>query len=212
MVAEQLLSRGIRDKNVLGVFRKVPRHIFLDPESQKDAYADSPVSIGNGQTISQPYIVALMVQLADIVKSDKILEIGTGSGYETAIVAELGGSVFSVERVPLLAAKARRVLEKEGYENIKIKVGDGTLGWQEFAPFDKIVVTASSSDIPQPFLDQLCVGGRLVIPVGSRFSQTLTVVERQKKDKFLKKEICGCVFVPLIGKYGWEDESARKNS
>lgn len=212
MVEAQLLSRDIKDKKILDVFKKVPRHIFVAPESRKDAYGDFPVSIGSGQTISQPYIVALMTQLLDIAKTDRILEIGTGSGYGTAILAELGDSVFSIERIGALAEKAGHVLKKQNYKNIQIKIGDGTLGWQEFAPFDKIVVTAGSSDIPQPLLGQLSKGGRLVIPVGSRLSQKLVLVEKHKDSNILEKDICGCVFVPLIGRYGWEEKSAGQDS
>lgn len=210
MVREQLESRDIRDKKVLDVFRKVSRHIFVDSGSRKNAYGDFPLSIGVSQTISQPYIVALMVQLLDVTKTDKILEIGTGSGYETAILAELGRSVFSVERIEVLAVKAKGILEKEGYKNIYIKVGDGTLGWQEFAPFDKIIVTAGSLDIPRLLLDQLSEGGRLVIPVGSRFSQRLVFIEKKKNNDIVKKDICGCVFVPLIGKHAWGEEECGK--
>jgi len=210
MVREQLEGRDIKDKKVLDVFRKVARHIFVDPGSRKNAYGDFPLSIGSAQTISQPYIVALMVQLLDAAKTDKILEIGTGSGYETAILAELGGSIFSVERVEALAAAAKGILEKEGYKNIYIKVGDGTLGWQEFAPFDKIVVTAGFLDIPRLLLDQLSEGGRLVMPVGSRFSQRLMLIEKKKNSDIVRKDICGCVFVPLIGKHGWGEEECRK--
>ncbi len=203
MVKEQLLGRDIKDKKVLDVFRKIPRHRFVDPAMSQDAYGDFPLSIGRAQTISQPYIVALMVQLLDIAKGDKVLEIGTGSGYETAILAELGGDVYSIERIELLATKAKKVLEELGYKNIHIKTGDGTLGWQEFVPFDKIVITASSADPPGPLLEQLSAGGRMVMPVGSRFTQKLILFEKNKQGNFFRRDICGCVFVPLIGKYGW---------
>jgi len=208
MVKDQLLGRDIRDKKILDVFGKVPRHRFIDPAMYDEAYGDFPVSIGKGQTISQPYMVAFMVQLLNITEGDKVLEIGTGSGYETAILAELAGEVFSVERIGILADKARHSLQDFGYKNIRIKVDDGTLGWQEFAPFNKIVVTASSLSIPSPLLDQLSKGGKMVMPVGSRFTQRLILLEKSEQGRVSEKYLCGCVFVPLIGRYGWEDSSA----
>ena len=212
MLQEQLLRRDIKDKKVLDVFKKVPRHKFIDPAMQEEAYGDFPLSIGEDQTISQPYMVALMVQLLDIAKSDRVLEIGTGSGYETAIIAELGNAVFSIERIEKLANKARLLFEKLDYRNIYIKIGDGTLGWQEFSPFEKIVVTAASPQIPMPLLDQLKAGGRLVIPIGPRFSQRLIVLEKSREGRISEKDICGCVFVPLIGQYGREEDNARKDN
>ncbi len=212
MVQEQLLRRDIKDKKVLDVFDKVPRHRFVDPDMQREAYKDFPLSIGKDQTISQPYMVALMVQLLDIAKSDKVLEVGTGSGYETAIIAELGSSVFSIERIEELASNARLLLEKLGYKNIHIKKGDGTLGWEEFAPFEKIVVTAASPQVPEPLLDQLKEGGKLVIPIGPRFSQRLLVLEKSREGRISEKDICGCVFVPLIGQHGREEGNAGKDN
>ena len=204
MVTGQLLGRDIKDKNILDVFGKVPRHRFIDPKFYKDAYADFPLSIGNGQTISQPYMVALMAQLADIKKSDKILEIGSGSGYQTAILAELANQVFSVERLKNLTENSSAILEELGYKNITLKTDDGTMGWKGFAPFDKIVVTAGGENVPEPLLEQLRSPGRLVMPVGPRISQKLLLVEKTCKGAILEKEICSCVFVPLIGKYGWK--------
>jgi len=212
MVQEQLLRRDIKDKKVLDVFDKVPRHRFVDPDMQREAYKDFPLSIGKDQTISQPYMVALMVQLLDIAKSDKVLEVGTGSGYETAIIAELGSSVFSIERIEEQASNARLLLEKLGYKNIHIKKGDGTLGWEEFAPFEKIVVTAASPQVPEPLLDQLKEGGKLVIPIGPRFSQRLLVLEKSREGRISEKDICGCVFVPLIGQHGREEGNAGKDN
>jgi len=212
MLQEQLLRRDIKDKKVLDVFNKVPRHKFVDPAMQEESYCDFPLSIGEDQTISQPYMVALMVQLLDIAKSDRVLEIGTGSGYGTAIIAELGSAVFSIERIEKLANKARLLLEKLDYKNIHIKIGDGTLGWEKFAPFEKIVVTAASSQAPRPLLDQLKEGGRLVMPIGPRFSQRLIVLEKSRDGHIGEKDICGCVFVPLIGQYGWEEGNAGKDS
>ncbi|MBU0758779.1 MAG: protein-L-isoaspartate(D-aspartate) O-methyltransferase, partial [Candidatus Omnitrophica bacterium] len=187
------------------VFRKVPRHRFVDPTDAMKAYGDFPLAIGDNQTISQPYMVALMAQLVEAGKTDRVLEIGTGSGYQTAILAELAKEVFSIECVEALGKRAKGILEELGYDNIRVKVGDGTLGWPEYAPFDKIVVTASSPDVPGPLIEQLAIGGKLVIPVGSRISQRLTLVERPEKDRVIRKDKTGCVFVPLIGKYGWSE-------
>lgn len=204
MVTGQLLGRDIKDKNILDVFERVPRHRFIDHKFYKDAYGDFPLSIGNGQTISQPYMVALMAQLADIKKSDRILEIGTGSGYQTAILAELANQVFSVERLKNLTENSSAILEEMGYKNITLKTDDGTMGWKDFAPFDKIVVTAGGENVPEPLLEQLKSPGRLVMPVGPRINQKLLLVEKTDKGDILEKEICACVFVPLIGKYGWK--------
>lgn len=208
MVEEQLMGRDITDRKVLDVFRRVPRHKFVDAKIYKDAYNDFPLPIGKGQTISQPYIVALMVQLLDIQKDDKVLEIGTGSGYETAILAELAGKVFSVERIEVLAKDAEKILDEMGYDNIQIKRGDGTLGWQDFAPFNKIVVTASAEKAPEPLLQQLDKNGKMVMPVGPRFTQGLLVLEKDSIGSVTQKYICGCTFVPLIGEYGWREENA----
>lgn len=206
MVIGQLLGRDIKDKNVLYVFEKVHRHRFVDPRFYRDAYADFPLPIENGQTISQPYIVALMAQLLDIKKSDRVLEIGTGSGYQTAILAELADQVFSVERLKNLAENSSAILEEMGYKNITLKTGDGTTGWEEFAPFDKIVVTAGSEKVPEPLMEQLNSPGKLVIPVGPRISQRLLLLEKTAKGDMLEKEICDCAFVSLIGKYAWPDD------
>ena len=211
MVREQLSARDIKDKSILEVFGRIQRHRFVDLKMCRDAYGDFPLSIGKGQTISQPYMVALMVQLLELKKHDRVLEIGTGSGYETSVLAELSDKVYSVERIDMLAEKAKKVLGDMGYGNVFIKVGDGTLGWQEFAPFDKIVVTASSLDIPTPLLDQLSQAGKMVMPLGPRYAQRLMVLEKSKKGLVSRRDTCGCVFVPLIGRYGWEDGNARKN-
>lgn len=211
MVKEQLASRDIKDSKVLDVFRKVPRHRFIDPKFYKDSYSDFPLPIDNGQTISQPYIVALMVQLLEIKQNDRVLEIGTGSGYETAILAELADKVFSIERIGILAEKAARVLDELGYKNIMIKTGDGTMGWKDFGPFDKIVVTASGKEVPGSLLEQLKAPGRLVMPVGPRFTQMLLLVEKDSKAGITEKDICGCTFVPLIGRYGWTQNNAGKD-
>lgn len=205
MVAEQLVPRGISDKRVLDAFLKVERHKFISEEARGNAYADFPVPIGEGQTISQPYIVALMTQSLDLSGEEKVLEIGTGSGYQAAILAELAKEVYSIERFEGLGKKAEAVLKASGYANIKIKVGDGTLGWPESAPFDRIIVTAASPRIPLPLVEQLTDPGRLILPLGEAFRQVLTMVEK-KKGMIESVEVCGCVFVPLVGKYGWEKQ------
>lgn len=201
MVEEQLIPRGINDSGVLEAFRKVERHIFLPEDLRGSSYADFPVPIGEGQTISQPYIVALMTELLALTGKEKVLEIGTGSGYQTAILAELSKEVYSIERFPNLAKAAKDRLDKLGYTNITIKVGDGSLGWQEIAPFDRILITAATPRIPLPLNEQVKDGGRLVLPMGETFSQVLTVGIK-KRNKLELTQICGCVFVPLVGKYG----------
>jgi len=203
MVEEQLIRRGIKDPRVLDAFYKVERHKFVPQNLSDSAYGDFPVGIGEGQTISQPYIVALMTECLNLVGQEKVLEIGTGSGYQTAILAKLAKEVYTIERFDKLAKNAQNVLTELGYTNIKIKVDDGTLGWPEAALFDRIIITAASPRIPLPLTEQLKENGKLVLPLGETFSQVLTVVEK-KKDKLESIEVCGCVFVPLVGKYGWK--------
>lgn len=204
MVRTQIEARGIRDPRVLAAMRKVPRHRFVDEALIGQAYGDYPLPIGEQQTISQPYIVALMTEALELKGTERVLEIGTGSGYQAAILAECAAQVFSVERLPTLADRARRILDALGYKNIKIKVGDGTLGWPEEAPFEGIIVTAAAPAIPQPLLNQLAMHGRMVIPVGDRYSQTLMVV--RKTPEGLKYDYRGgCRFVKLIGSYGWPE-------
>lgn len=205
MVEAQLAVRGIIDKRVLDAFRKVPRHIFIKETLQNDAYNDFPLPIGCGQTISQPYMVALMTQCMELKGTERVLEIGTGSGYQTAILAELAKDVYSIEKHDELAVNARRALGGLGYTNIHINVGDGTLGWSEFSPYDAIIVTAGAPRVPKPLKEQLAEGGRLVIPVGDSYSQVLTVIKKEK-GTFKEEQICGCVFVPLVGKYGWTEK------
>lgn len=205
MVEEQLIPRGIKDPRVLNVFYKIERHKFIPENLRNTAYADFPLPIGEGQTISQPYIVALMTECLDLTGKEKVLEIGTGSGYQTAILAELAGEVYSIERFESLAKRAQTILGNLGYKNIKIKVGDGTMGWEEARPFDRIIITAASPKVPLPLIDQLTDNGKLILPLGESFSQVLTLVE--KKDGKLKSiDVCGCVFVPLIGKHGWSNK------
>ena len=203
MVEEQLIPRGISDKRVLEAFRKVPRHEFIGKDFLQSAYNDYPLPIGENQTISQPYMAALMTENLNLKGGEKILEVGTGSGYQAAILAGLAKEVYTVERFQGLADTAKKIFDKLGYKNIKIKTGDGTLGWEEFAPYDGIVVTAGAPGIPESLLNQLKDGGRLLIPVGPDGSgQVLTLVEKIGR-AVRTGEICGCMFVPLIGREGW---------
>lgn len=205
MVEEQLTSRGIKDARLIAAMQKIPRHLFVEEALQSQAYTDHPLPIGEKQTISQPYMVALMTEALLLTGKEKVLEIGTGSGYQTAILAEMSEKVFSVERIRPLAIRARTLLYELGYFNVEIKIFDGTFGWGEESPFDAILVTAGSPDIPQPLIDQLATGGRLVIPVGDAFVQELFRVT--KTETAVKKEdLGGCRFVKLIGKYGWKTE------
>jgi protein-L-isoaspartate(D-aspartate) O-methyltransferase len=205
MVEEQIVSRGIKDAKLIAAVKKIPRHLFVEEALQNQAYSDHPLPIGEKQTISQPYMVALMTEALLLSGKEKVLEIGTGSGYQTAILTELSEKVFSIERIRSLAIRARKLLYELGYFNVEIKIFDGTFGWIEERPFDAIIVTAGSPDIPQPLIDQLAMGGRLVIPVGDAFVQDLFRVT--KAEEGIKKEdLGGCRFVKLIGKYGWETE------
>ncbi len=204
MVRDQFIARGITDQRVLAAFHKVEREKFVPSELRKDAYKDFHLSIGKGQTISQPYMVGLMTQSLGLNGNEKVLEIGTGSGYQTAILAELAGEVHSVERIRVLAERARKLLEKLGYSNVKILLRDGTLGWEESSPYDRILVTAGAREIPQPLTDQLDEGGVMVIPVGKSYSQDLEVVVK-RKNQIKTVTVEKCVFVPLIGKYGWDE-------
>jgi protein-L-isoaspartate(D-aspartate) O-methyltransferase len=203
MVETQLISRGIRNPRVLEAMGKVPRHLFVDEALRDQAYSDYPLPIGDKQTISQPYIVALMTETLDLQGHEKVLEIGTGSGYQAAILAELADRVFTIERYPNLAYRANQVLQKLGYKNIVTRVADGTLGWPDEAPFDGILVTAGAPRIPQPLVDQLAPEGRLVIPLGDRLSQELALVERTEKG-IHQTYLGGVRFVDLVGKWGWE--------
>jgi protein-L-isoaspartate(D-aspartate) O-methyltransferase len=204
MVETQLAGRGISDQRVLDAMRKVPRHFFVDEALQEQAYSDHPLPIADKQTISQPYIVALMTEKLELRGHEKVLEIGTGSGYQAAILAELAQRVFSIERLPGLAYRANQALRKLGYTNVIVRVSDGTLGWPDEAPFDGIIVTAGAPKVPQPLVDQLAMGGRLVVPVGDRLSQSLMLVERVPEG-IRKKDLGGVRFVDLVGKWGWEE-------
>ena len=203
MVAEQLLPRGITDKKIISIMSEIPRHIFIDEALRSQAYADHPLSIGENQTISQPFIVALMTQALGLKGNEKILEIGTGCGYQTVLLSQLGRQVFTIERIKNLALSARSHLKALGLRNIVMRVGDGTKGWKEEAPFDAILVAAGSPEVPQPLLDQLGEGGKLVIPVGEEDSQTLFRFTKRKGEIF-SENMGPCRFVKLVGEHGWE--------
>ncbi|WP_243309980.1 protein-L-isoaspartate(D-aspartate) O-methyltransferase [Fundidesulfovibrio agrisoli] len=203
MVREQIRDRGIHTPRILSVMSKVPRHLFVEEALTPSAYGDHPLPIGQGQTISQPYVVALMTEALDVRPGMKVLEIGTGSGYQTAILAELDALVYSVERVPELYELARNRLESMGYGRVRLKLDDGTMGWPEEAPFDRILVTAGGPSIPQPYLDQLADPGMLIMPVGpERRSQTLVVL-RKEGGRIGRKNLGQVMFVDLVGRHGW---------
>ena len=203
MVETQLKPRDIRDPRVLEAFLKVPRHEFIPEAGLRESYADYPLPISEGQTISQPYMVALMTQCLGLTGGEIVLEIGAGSGYQAAIISLLAKEVYTIERVPALAERARRTLERLGYGNVRVMLGDGTRGWEEAAPYDAIIVTAGAPDVPPPLIEELAEGGKLVIPVGGGYSQELTVL-RKKDGRVYAEQVCGCVFVPLIGEHGWD--------
>jgi len=202
MVEQQLRGHGIRNEAVLEVFREVPRHEFVDPGLRADAYEDRPLPIAHCQTISQPYMVALMTACLEPEADDRVLEIGTGSGYQAAILSRLVRAVFTVERISSLAEEARRAFERLGYTNILQRVGDGSVGWKAYAPFDGIVVTAAAPAAPPSLLAQLAEGGRLVVPTGPRGGQVLEVITR-RGDEFVTLRSVSCAFVPLVGAEGW---------
>jgi len=204
MVKNQLIPRGIKNPLVLEAMGKVQRHLFMEEALVGEAYNDHPLPIGHKQTISQPYIVALMTEALELTGKEEVLEIGTGSGYQTAVLAELSKRVYTIERVRPLMVQARRILARLGYSNILFKSLDGTLGWKEYEPFDAIIVTAGAPKVPQTLKDQLSEGGRLVIPVGNRFSQELVKVTR-KKGSFIQENLGGCRFVDLVGVHGWKE-------
>lgn len=205
MVEFQIRARGVRDERVLAAMEKIPRHLFVPENWERAAYEDRPLPIGEGQTISQPYIVAVMTEQLEIRSHDRVLEIGTGSGYQAAILAELAGEVVSVERLPEIADRARENLARAGVPSVRIIIGDGTEGYLPEAPYDAIIVTAASPTVPEPLVEQLAEGGRLIAPVGPR--------ERQDLVKLVKREgrvetipLGGVCFVPLIGQFGWRGE------
>ncbi len=202
MVEKHLIPRGIRDPNVLAAMRTAPRHVFVEEALQDGAYEDHPIPIGEGQTISQPYIVALMTDLLEVTRESVVLEIGTGSGYQTVILAELARQVYTVERFASLAARAQEIFDQLQYHNIQVRVGDGTLGWSEHALYDRIIVTAGAPAVPEALIEQLADGGKLIIPVGNRVSQVLQVITKQE-GRLATTTSCHCVFVKLIGEDGW---------
>ena len=203
MVESQIRARGVRDKRVLDAFLKVPRHLFVPEDQHKSAYGDHPLPIGEGQTISQPYMVASMTEVLDLSGSERVLEIGTGSGYQAAILAELADRVYSVERIETLAGKASTRLRDLGYDNIEVILADGTLGWPAAAPYGGIMVTAGAPETPKPLIEQLDMGARLVIPVGKRHTQIVEIHQRVADDSIKTSHSTACRFVDLIGKHGW---------
>lgn len=207
MVEEQVIARGVNDIRVIDAMLKVPSHKFVEEALENKAYQDAPLPIGERQTISQPYMVAVMSEALALKGPETVLEVGTGSGYQAAILALLAGRVFSLERIPSLARRARKVLDECGFSKVNIRLADGTHGWQDMAPFDAILVTAGAPQIPQDYLDQLAVGGRLVIPVGDRDAQVLMRITRCGEQEYQEEQLLGCRFVPLIGNHGWNERN-----
>lgn len=205
MVEDQLIDKGIADSGVLDTMRKVPRHLFVEPAFAAQAYSDTPLPIGEKQTISHPYIVAFMTEVLDLKGRETVLEIGTGSGYQAAVLSCLCRRVYSIERHTFLAKRARRVLDEIGCGNVQMKTGDGTLGWPEMGPFDGIIVTAGAPVLPAKLKQQLSIGGRLVVPVGDKQQQVLLKITRLSEDQFQEDKFHGCRFVPLVGEEGWAD-------
>lgn len=203
MVDRQIARRGVSDPRLLAALREVPREVFVEPGAEAVAYEDAALPIGEGQTISQPYIVALMIEAAAIEPDDVVLDVGAGSGYAAAVVSRLTGRVHAIERLPALAAAARRRFAELGYDTIELKVGDGTLGMPDAAPFDAILVAAGGREVPRTLKRQLAIGGRLIVPVGERGQQTLLKVTRLGENDFREETLCAVAFVPLIGEQGW---------
>lgn len=208
MVERQIAARGVRDPRVLEAMRQVPRHLFVPERHRGEAYADRALPNAEGQTISQPYMVALMTEALAVSPGNRVLEVGTGSGYQAAVLARLGAAVFSIERHPALAAAARTALAEAGSGQVVVSVGDGSEGLPAEAPFDRILVTAAAPEVPRALQEQLAAGGRLVIPVGPRSMQHLVVVSRLESGEFRTEASHGCIFVPLVGRYGWDEGDA----
>lgn len=204
MVRSQIKARGIKDPEVLAAFRRVPRHLFVSEALRDQAYGDYPLPIGEQQTISQPYIVAEMTQALELEKDDRVLEIGTGSGYQAAILAEIVYRVYTIERIRSLHIQARSLFDKLQYHNIVTRYGDGTKGWQQESPFNAIIVTAGAPEIPESLVDQLVVGGRLVVPVGNQHTQELIKIDRHE-NSYRQTNLGGCRFVKLVGEFGWKE-------
>lgn len=196
MVRTQIEDRGIKDRRVLNAMFKVERHLFIPDKHRHVAYGDFPLQIGEGQTISQPYIVALMTEALELKENEKILEVGTGSGYQAAILAELAKDVYTIEIIQSLAKKAESLLKKLGYNNIHVRCGDGYLGWKEAAPFDAIIITCATSRVPEPLLEQLADGGRMILPLGGKWGQDLVLI-RKKGETLERSSLGGCIFVPM---------------
>lgn len=209
MVERQVRAKGVADPLVLDAMLQVPRHRFVEEALQAQAYSDFPLPIGEKQTISQPYTVGLMTEALQLRGGERVLEIGTGSGYQAAVLARIAARVYTVERIPALARRARQTLDALGCHHVNVKVSDGTVGWEEEAPFDGIIVTAGAPAVPRGYLDQLAPGGRLVIPVGDRGAQLLKRFVRTGDDTFSEETLQDCRFVPLLGKDGWNDREGR---
>lgn len=210
MVAQQIEARGLVDPAVLAAMREVPREVFVVERHRKHAYSDGPLPIPEGQTISQPYVVALMIAMLKLQPGDRALEIGTGSGYAAGVLSRIAAEVYTVERIATLVTFARQNLAAAGYDNVFVRLGDGTLGWPDHAPYEAIIVSAGGPDVPQALKDQLALGGRLVIPIGSeQRAQQLVRLTRQGETKFKRENLSLVRFVPLIGKQGWEKEERR---
>jgi protein-L-isoaspartate(D-aspartate) O-methyltransferase len=207
MVESQIKARGINDSRLIDAMLKVPRHIFVEEAMAAQAYSDTALPIGEKQTISQPYMVALMTELLQLTGTEKVLEIGTGSGYQTAILAQLAARVYTLERVRPLALKARKALDSLGLLNINMRIEDGTAGWEAEAPFDAIIVSAGAPDVPLQLIDQLCIGGRLVIPVGTQTEQVLARLIKGADCSVTREDFVNCRFVRLIGQFGWNSDN-----
>lgn len=203
MIESQIVARGINDSRLIDAMMKIPRHIFVEEAMAAQAYSDSALPIGEKQTISQPYMVALMTEMLHLTGTEKVLEIGTGSGYQTAILARLAARVYTIERIRTLALKARKALDSLGILNINLRIEDGTCGWEAEAPFDAIVVTAGAPDVPRHLIDQLDIGGRVVIPIGNQSEQLLVRFSKGADGSVTREESVTCRFVKLIGQFGW---------
>jgi protein-L-isoaspartate(D-aspartate) O-methyltransferase len=204
-LVERVRGQGISDPRVLDALARVPRHRFVPQAVAQRAYEDSALPIGYGQTISQPSLQALYLQSAEVGPEDRVLEVGAGSGYQTALLAELSSNVYAVERIPELTQRAREILDELGYGNVALVTKDGTTGWAKYAPYDSILVGAAAPHIPDALVEQLKPGGRLLLPIGDRHHQKLTLVRKLEEGKLEQTVITGCVFVPLIGRFGWAD-------
>jgi protein-L-isoaspartate(D-aspartate) O-methyltransferase len=204
MVKDQIIARGIKDKRVINAMLEIPRHLFVSVIDRDLAYGDHPLPIGEGQTISQPYMVAWMTEALSLKGEEKVLEIGAGSGYQGAVLAKLSKEVYTIERHEILAERVKKIYDELGIKNIKVIVDDGTKGLLAYAPYDGIIVTAGTPKVPSPFIEQLNEGGRLIVPVGSSYSQMLTLLEK-KEGRIMETQLGNCVFVPLIGRFGWQE-------